>query len=137
MDELKGCILVIDDDEPMLRLAEAALASGGHQVLTASTGEEALALAVNPKEPVDLLLVDVVLPDINGPELAERLKELQPAARVIFTSGFGGAAEAALERRSDFVAPYIAKPFGISELRATVQKALHAAPGSSLVGIIT
>ena len=116
-------ILIVDDEEPILQLAAAALERQGFRVITALSGRQALTAAEEHGGPIDLLLIDVVMPDINGPELAEELRGLVPDARLIFTSGYGSGASAALEKRHDG-ALYLSKPFGIDQLERRVQEAL-------------
>lgn len=117
-------VLVIDDEEPILRLAEAALLHRGLRVLTALSGRQALEVAAAHDGAIDLLLVDVVMPDINGPELAEILRERYPEAKLIFTSGYGLGAGQALKKRHDD-AVYLTKPFGIAQLTRQVEQVLQ------------
>ena len=115
--------LVVDDEEPILQLAAAALERQGFEVVTALTGKQALALARDHQGPIELLLIDVVMPDINGPELAEQLRVLFPEAKLIFTSGYGSGASAALQKRHGD-ALYLSKPFGLDQLGRRVEEAL-------------
>jgi PAS domain S-box-containing protein len=87
----EGERVLVVDDEPMLRsMAERALAADGYQVSVASNGAAALEfLAAHPGS-VDLVLTDIVMPRLNGRELAEKLAELYPGLPVIFMSGYSG-----------------------------------------------
>ncbi|MCE9580386.1 MAG: response regulator [Deltaproteobacteria bacterium] len=110
-------ILVVDD-EPALRLIVArALASAGHQVDVASTPTEALALAATAGVRFDLLLTDVVMPDMSGPELAARFAQQHPETLVLFMSGYAPDAMGAGTDRHHF----LPKPFLPSTLLATVR----------------
>ncbi len=120
-------VLVVDDEEPILQFAEAALELRGFSVLTASCGREAIERSRSFDGEIALFLIDVVMPDCNGPELAEELRQTRPDARVIFTSGYGLGAEKALEQRAKN-AIYLRKPFGINQLDQHIQKAMAPEP---------
>lgn len=77
-------ILLVDDEPPIRQLVARILERAGHRVI--ACGDAASALAIS--DIVDLLLVDFVLPDLNGRELTERLRERQPGLRVILMSGY-------------------------------------------------
>jgi CheY-like chemotaxis protein len=101
---LKQTVLVVEDD-PMLRsiLAEA-LSSEGHAVLTAGNGEEAFAIASTLVGQLGLVVTDVLLPIMDGLELADRLACLNPAPPVLFISGVRSARV--------LPGPVLNKPFG-------------------------
>lgn len=81
----RDIILLVDDEEIVLRALQHILAVYGFGVIAASSGEEALRRAEG--QPIDLLLVDVVMPGMSGPELARRLRDLHPKLRVLFMAG--------------------------------------------------
>src|SRR5918994_994959 len=93
-------------------LVAAALTRAGFQVRTASSAEEALAIEAH--HPVDLLVTDVILPKLNGAELAERIRQRSPATRVLFMSGY----TANVLKPDDLSAgsAFLPKPFGTSAL---------------------
>jgi DNA-binding response OmpR family regulator len=99
----------------------AALTRAGFQVRTACSAEEALDLEAN--HPVDLLVTDVILPNINGPELAERIRQRSPQTRVLFMSGYTGNALTAEDLRSG--SAFLPKPFGTSTLIERVHEVLN------------
>ena len=113
-------VLVVEDD-PMLRgiLAEA-LASEGHSVLTAWNGEEALAIASTLVGQLALVVTDVLLPVMDGLDLADRLASLSPAPSVLFISGI----------RTDRVlpGPVLKKPFGPTAFLEEVGRLLPNVP---------
>ena len=80
-------ILVVDNDPVLRMLIGRFLTLCGYRVLDARLGSEALALVRQHPEPVDLLLTDVVMPGMNGFEVAEALTRLHPEAKVLFMSG--------------------------------------------------
>ncbi len=81
-------ILVVEDAEPLKKLARTFLEEHGFQVLTASSGEEALQVKAKFPGTIHLLLTDVVMPGMNGRVLAERLLQKQPGMKVLYMSGY-------------------------------------------------
>jgi PAS domain S-box-containing protein len=81
-------ILLVEDAEPLRKLAHMFLKDNGYRVLTAADGEEALQVAKQHAAPIQLLLTDVVMPGINGRVLAERLGPWQPGMKVLYMSGY-------------------------------------------------
>ena len=81
-------ILVVEDEEPVRRIAGRALQEAGFRVREAASGQQALELLAAGGEPVALVLTDVVMPGMGGKELAARIQELVPGTPVLFTSGY-------------------------------------------------
>jgi len=81
-------ILLVEDSEPLRKLAHMFLKDNGYRVLTAADGEDALQVARQHAAPIQLLLTDVVMPGINGRVLAERLGPWQPGMKVLYMSGY-------------------------------------------------
>ena len=81
-------VLVVEDEDGVRELASEFLESAGYAVLTAKDGTEALAIAEQSDEPIHLLLTDVVMPKMRGPELAKRLKCLRTRLRIVYMSGY-------------------------------------------------
>jgi PAS domain S-box-containing protein len=114
-------VLLVEDEDVVRRLTAEMLERHGYRVVAAAGPEEALQV----DEPWDLLLTDVVMPGMNGPELARRLVERHPQAGVLFTSGYSGAAVA---DRAALGADLLEKPFTLDELARKVRAALDARP---------
>jgi len=123
-DEL---VLVVEDEDELRRLAVRELEERGYLVLAAANGVEALSVAHSLERPVDLLVTDVVMPEMSGVELAESLVELWPALAVLFMSGH--LDEGAMERHPlDPEADLLPKPFTPDQLGRRARRALdHAA----------
>ena len=121
-------VLVVEDDEPVRRLAVRALERFGYRVLAAGHGEEALAVARAFEGPIALLLTDVVMPGLSGRELAEQMVALRPDTRVVYMSGY---APAAILQRGVLAAEarMIQKPFAPDVLAREVAAALEPDPG--------
>ena len=81
-------ILLVEDEEDARAVLRQILAGKGYRVLAAASGDEALAVAEELREPIDLLLTDVTMPRMKGPELAARLLAVRPHMRVIYMSGY-------------------------------------------------
>lgn len=84
-------ILAVDDDHIVLGLLDSVLSMAGYRVLTADGGRSAIQVFEKNEGPVNLLLTDVMMPDLTGPVVAERLLSLQPDLAVLFISGFHDA----------------------------------------------
>ena len=87
----RATILAVDDDRSVLGLLNQSLSDAGYEVLLADGGWNALQVYENAGASIHLLLTDVIMPDLTGPVLAERLRTRQPELQVIFISGFHDA----------------------------------------------
>ena len=116
-------VLVVEDELPLRELAARVLAAAGYTVLQAANGADALALLAGHAEPVHLVFTDVVMPGMNGRELAARLAQLRPAIRVLYTSGY---TEDAILRHGVLDDPgrFLSKPYTPSVLRRRIREAL-------------
>ena len=116
-------ILVVDDNREIREVVDRVLAFAGYQVLTAEHGEDALRVLREHGGQVDLLLTDVVMPGLNGGELARRVAVSHPALRVLFTSGY---ADDAIARHGVLAqgVEFIAKPYSLQALAAKVREVL-------------
>jgi CheY-like chemotaxis protein len=119
-------ILLVEDEPKVRTVAERMLASAGHRVLVAEDASEALALAAQHAEPIDLLVTDVVMPGLDGPALAERLCALRPGLRTLFVSGY--SREHGVPSGPEGMCAFLPKPFSREELLAQVAELL-ATPG--------
>jgi two-component system, cell cycle sensor histidine kinase and response regulator CckA len=122
-----GTVLVVEDEEGIRRLALTVLAARGYEVLTAADGIEALEIAAARNGAIDLLVTDVVMPRMNGPELAARLSSLRPGIRVLFISGYAESALAHQGRVEPGV-DLLQKPFDPATLVERVRRALGRSP---------
>jgi signal transduction histidine kinase/CheY-like chemotaxis protein len=119
-------IAIAEDDRNVRDLAERVLVREGYRVITASNGRQALnAIARHPGR-VDLLLADVVMPEMNGRELAERMSAMRPGMPILFMSGH---VEDLVGHHGVFVAgtAYLEKPFGPDDLLRKVRDLLDTA----------
>lgn len=112
-------VLVVDDDKDILWTLEEELSSYGFDVKTANSGEEALNLLEN--EPVDYLVIDLKMPDMNGIDLLLKAKEKYPDIKVVVITAYGSE-----EVREDVMKKgaikYLEKPFGVDELIKAIEE---------------
>jgi two-component system cell cycle sensor histidine kinase/response regulator CckA len=120
-------ILLVEDEPALLQAAESMLVRLGYTVLTASTPHAAIQVYENKENPIDLLLTDVVMPNMNGRELVETLLARDPALRILYMSGFASGLfgdDGILEENVNFMQ----KPFTYKQLAAKVREALDQPP---------
>ena len=120
-------VLVVEDEEGVRELVRKILVSHGHSVLTARHGRDALLLAERYERPIDLLVTDVVMPEMGGGELVERLTELRPNLKILYISGYTNDE---LLRRGVRGAEthFLHKPFSSDGLMRRVREILEGAP---------
>jgi PAS domain S-box-containing protein len=119
-------LLLVEDEKMILRVAQEALSRFGYQVITASDGVHALAVAAETPQRIHLVVTDVIMPNMGGRELATRLEALRPGIKVLFSSGYPAdaiAAQGFLEEGINF----IQKPYTPSALAARVRQVLDEA----------
>jgi CheY-like chemotaxis protein len=116
-------VLVVEDDPGLRAIIERILGAGGFHVLLANHGESALAAVVQHAGRLDLVVTDVVMPDMSGIALAAELRRRRSALPVLFVTAFAG--EAGAEIPAD--AHLLAKPFTSQTLLAAVHQCLHDA----------
>ena len=116
-------ILLVEDQDVVRSFAVAALKQNGYNVIEASDGDKAMAIAQEHPGQIHLLLTDVVMPGMNGKVLSERLKELRPNLKVLFISGY--TADVIADRGVlDRSVALLHKPFNSDELGAKVREVL-------------
>lgn len=123
-------VLVCEDDRPVRELAARMLRSAGYEVLVAENGAQGLGLAEACERPIDLLLTDVIMPDLNGREVAQRVRAIHPRVAPVFISGYDRSVishHGELDEGIDF----IAKPFTRDELLTRVREVLDRRTGTA------
>jgi two-component system cell cycle sensor histidine kinase/response regulator CckA len=113
-------ILLVEDECVVREVTRQVLEHGGYRVLECNSPEEALRVFAAHRGEVDLLLTDVVMPGMNGPELAERMQMAQPDLVTVFMSGY---AESDIVRRVRAI--HLQKPFTVDALLGGVGEALR------------
>jgi PAS domain S-box-containing protein len=121
----EATVLVVDDEPSVRLVVMRILERDGYTVLTAGDGDEALEIARTHPGQIDVMITDVVLPGLQGPEIAERLHELRPDTGILYSSGYPG--DEIVRRGIDPDASYIEKPFSHDALLAAVADLLAGA----------
>jgi DNA-binding NtrC family response regulator len=122
-------ILLVEDDETTRQVVREMLLLQGYKVLETSQSSDAVKLVSKHDGPIDLLLTDIVLPQMCGQELAEKVVALRPGITVVFMSGYPGGVTSAhsMFEPSTF---FLQKPFQIDTLGQTLRQALGAGKGT-------
>ena len=118
-----GTILLAEDEEGVRAFLETALKRGGHNVISAESGPEAVAKARAAGVPIDLLITDVVMPGLSGPEVAAQVTQMFPHMRVIFLSGYATHASLPASLSAD-ATTFLQKPFTVDGLMTKVRERL-------------
>jgi two-component system, OmpR family, KDP operon response regulator KdpE len=117
----KPVVLVVDDEPQILRVMRASLPVRGYEVITASSGEEALTQL--RKHVADVVILDLVMPEMSGLEVCRRIREFSSVPIIVLSAkGSEGDKVAALDLGAD---DYVTKPFGMDELMARVRAVLR------------
>ncbi|MDX1953434.1 MAG: ATP-binding protein [Verrucomicrobiota bacterium] len=121
-DDLSGnhTVLMIDDEDLMLTMGETVLSAFGYRVLTANSGEKGLAVFARNAREIDLVITDLVMPQMSGRELIEELRKISPDVPVICASGFVRNANTEEDEM------YLQKPFTTQELLRKVKQVLSS-----------
>ncbi len=117
-------ILLVEDEDPVRLFSARALRNKGYRVIEAKTGEAALEIIEHGTQIIDLVISDVVMPRMDGPEMAAKIRERYPDMRVIFISGY---AEEAFRDRLTYDAHFLPKPYNLQQLATKVKQVLETA----------
>jgi two-component system cell cycle sensor histidine kinase/response regulator CckA len=120
------CILLVEDEDAVRTFSQRALVNKGYEVITAVHGEDALSQFEKHKgRKIDLLITDVVMPGMDGPTLAQRIRQSSPKLRIIFISGYTE------DKLKDYMGEgihFLPKPFTLKQLAAKVKDVLGKSP---------
>lgn len=122
-------ILVIDDNEAILYIVKTVLEKSGYRVLSTTSANEAINIVANSGKKIDMLLTDVVMPEMNGKELSRKLRAISPHLKTIFMSGFPQEMNL-LDEDTEHEMHFISKPFKIVEFTATIKAMLTESHGT-------
>ena len=120
----EGLILVVEDEQAVLDFAAVTLRSQGYDVLTASGPLDALKIFDRAGEKIDLVLSDILMPDISGPEMAKKMRLKHPDVKLLFMSGYPEEKLNTLEFPGEQIR-FITKPFSPADLALLVQKCFY------------
>jgi two-component system, cell cycle sensor histidine kinase and response regulator CckA len=117
-------VLLVEDEDPVRLFSARALRNKGYRVIEAKSGEAALDVIQSAGESVDLVVTDVVMPRMDGPEMAAKIRERYPGMKVIFISGY---TQEAFNDRLEGDVHFLPKPYSLRQLAAKVKGVLGAA----------
>jgi len=119
-----GTALLVDDEAAVREVCMSILKKIGYRVLSAKDGQEAIELYRNNKDEIDIVLLDMIMPDMGGGKVYDRLKEINPEVKVLLSSGYSidGEATDILNRGCG---GFIQKPFNIKKLSAKIKEILN------------
>jgi two-component system cell cycle sensor histidine kinase/response regulator CckA len=122
-----GVVVVVDDEEMVRRVIRAMLEGDGFEVLEAENGERALEVMTEHRAPVDLVISDINMPEMDGLDLVAFLRDAYPSLKALFVSGQG--AEWLIDNRERMTpgTHFMAKPFQPEELRRRVREIIDGA----------
>ena len=124
--DCRGTVLVVEKEQLVLRLLEKVLSEGGYQVLLAADGEEAIEVYRFHKLEIDVVLLDVGLPKVNGVDVLYKMKSENPDVRVIIVSGFLEP-ELRTKMQQAGVEHFIDKPYMLDQVLETIQGLIKTA----------
>jgi two-component system cell cycle sensor histidine kinase/response regulator CckA len=118
-----GRVLLVEDEDIVRSFAVRALKRQGYEVFEASTGVEALEVMAQLEDKIDIVVSDVVMPEMDGPTLLKELRKKNPHLKIIFVSGYPHEAfETSLDKNEEFAV--LPKPFSLPQLAAKVKEQL-------------
>lgn len=121
-DEGKETILLVDDEPMLLTLGKAIIGRQGYQVLTARDGREAVDIYKKSSDKIDLVLLDLTMPNLSGRDAFRLMREINPGVGVLFASGYSSESVTDHEHRDAL--GFVSKPYSPAVLLHAVQTAL-------------
>ena len=122
-------ILVLDDEESVRSYLETALTGAGYTVLAAASGSIAVQLCAQFEGPIHLIIADVVLRSISGPDVVKYVLTMRPDTKALFMSGH--PREVLIEQGLPEEMPFLAKPFAFKDLEGRIQELLRSSTSAS------
>jgi two-component system cell cycle sensor histidine kinase/response regulator CckA len=118
----KGIVLLVDDEQLVLDIGSQMVKRLGFDVIGAASGREAIKIFQKNSESIDIVILDLMMPDLGGPETIDALKEIQPNVNIVLSSGYGRDMQSPeiLGRCRAF----IQKPFNLNQLSQTISSIL-------------
>jgi CheY-like chemotaxis protein len=124
MREKSGAVLVVDDSDDLVRLLQVVLSGAGYRVVPASSGEEAVQVLQRDSQAIQMALVDVRMPGMDGPTTVRRLLALRPDLPCVLMTGYAGSCTTKTLEESGARA-ILAKPFQLEEVVFMVQALMN------------
>lgn len=124
-EKAKGKIFIIEDDRAVRSFTKKTLEEIGYEVIEAADGIEAVEIYKNEKDTIDLVILDLILPRLNGLEVLKRIKDINPDQKIIISTGYGlkDHIQEIIER--DDISVFLEKPYTYITLTSAIKKALY------------
>ena len=122
MEKKKKKALVIDDEEALRDIVTEVLAMVDMESITASSGVEAIKMVTEHSNQIDIMIIDMYMPDLTGEETYEKLKEFYPNCPVLYISGLDRSED---YKSSDPNVQFLKKPFAVKDLQDTINKLIN------------
>ena len=118
-------ILLVDDEEMIIEVGQEILQEMGYKVFLARTGREAVEVYKDNRQEIDMVILDMIMPDMGGGEAYDKMKEIHPGVKVLLSSGYSveGQASEILARGCN---GFIQKPFSAKQLSQTIRQILES-----------
>jgi len=116
-------ILLVDDESSIIDVCRDILTNLGYTIFTAGSGQEAIAIYTLNKDKIDLVILDMIMPGLNGNETYNQLKSINPRVKVILSTGFSGG-DQAQKILDNGCQGLIQKPFRIEDLSQKIREVL-------------
>ena len=130
-----GRVLLVEDETAVRNFSARVLRNKGYEVLEAASGENALAVLEETPRGVDLVVTDVVMPNMDGPQLVKELRRRDPDIKVIFISGYAEETfRAELDQVQNQNVHFLPKPFNLRELAAKVKEVIGSGIAQARTG---
>jgi len=120
------CVLVVDDEESIVDLIQATLRGRNYRVRTAKDGTEALAVYMKHKNEIDIVLIDLLMPYLDGPSTVRTMRKFDPDVKIIAMSGLLVDKAKRDEVLASDTMPFLQKPFSVENLLTTLYEALQS-----------
>ncbi len=116
-------VFLVDDENLIIDVASEMIRFLGYDVLVAASGNEALDVYTKNKDTIDIVILDMIMPDMDGEATYDKLKEIDPHSKVILSSGYGldGKAQEIMDRGCN---GFIQKPFKMAELSSKIESVM-------------
>ena len=118
-DQIKGTILLADDEEMVLDIGVQMLKRLGFNVIPVESGRKAIEIFKEKKDSIDVIILDIVMPDLGGAEVVDAIRDIDPNTKIMLSSGYGRD-----RKITDIMQnchAFIQKPFSMQELSASLQ----------------
>ena len=122
-NQFKGTILLADDEEMVLDIGVQMLKRLGFNVIPVDCGRKAIETFVEKKDSIDIIILDIVMPDLGGAEVVDAIKEIDPNSKIMLSSGYGK--DRKVNDLMQYCRGFIQKPFSLQELSTLIQSVME------------